>query len=702
MSAPSARRPRPAGAVPGQVAGRLVGREREVAALAEALGAGRSCVVHGAVGTGKSALLAVASSIAVRSGLTPVRAWPGADRRAVLVVDDADQLPAEQLQRLARFRGPVLVAGDLDPDAVPVLLPDAERVAVRPVGAEAVAELVRRRAGAEVPPEVTRLFLRFSGGAAGVLSDALDLVAEGGLTAACLRDTLPSLRLPRLLRAVRRRWDSLDAGAVAVGRALAVLGETSLDVLCEVAGTPSLEALAAFERLVDARVAADGPMRVCSPALGHAVRHEMAPQDRERLHRTAARVLHRRRDTATAVAGHVVACAEPVAQPWVAPVLSAAARLHRAAGRAGDAARCLRAAVREPMDDRVAAEVADGLAELHLRCGVAPRAGELGRLAGGDRLGAVVLDWQCDEELLGLELGPVASAVSAAHAGAADRSGGPALRAFWLSLRGDGAELAEQVLGAVADGAGDAVPDLVFAGLALLHSTSDYAAVLLELVPRLRARLVGAEDDWLVALEAWAHRANGDHTAVSRLVRELTARTSPARGCAALGAAAFAASAVDGGVPDEAAELLGRLGYAGTLPPAWVCTTLLHHRGRMHLELGSPRAALADATECGERLALWRADNPAIAPWRLVAAAAKARLGARATAREPVRRIGAAWGRLTPHESRIVRLALAGETNRAIATRFGVTQRAVELHLTRVYRKTGISRRVQLSAVFGD
>ncbi|WP_237047985.1 LuxR C-terminal-related transcriptional regulator [Lentzea guizhouensis] len=49
-----------------------------------------------------------------------------------------------------------------------------------------------------------------------------------------------------------------------------------------------------------------------------------------------------------------------------------------------------------------------------------------------------------------------------------------------------------------------------------------------------------------------------------------------------------------------------------------------------------------------------------------------------------------------------MRLALDGETNRAIATRFNVTQRAVELHLTRVYRKVGISRRVQLSAVFGD
>ncbi|KOV83411.1 LuxR family transcriptional regulator [Nocardia sp. NRRL S-836] len=701
MGAPSPRRLGPVGAATGQAADRLVGREREIAALTEALGEGRSCVVHGAVGTGKSALLAVASSVAVRSGLTPVRTWPGADRRAVLVVDDAEQLPAGGLERLARFRGPVLLAGDVDPDAVLDLLPGAARVAVRPVGAAAVAELVRRRAGADVPPEVAELCLRYSGGAPGVLSDVLDLVPDNGFTVAFLRDALPSLRLPRLLRAVRRRWSGLDAGAVAVGRALAVLGEAALDVVCEVAGLPSFEALAAFERLVDARLAADGPMRVRTPALGHAIRHEMAPHAREQVHRTAARVLHRRHDTATAVAEHLVACAEPVALPWAAPVLAAAARLHRAAGRPEHAARCLRAAVREPVDDRVAAEVAAGMAELHLRHGIAPRAAELRRFAGDDRLGAVVVDWQCDESVLGLEFGPVAMSVSAANAAAADGLGGPALRAFWLSLRGDCSELAGQLLCDIANGVSDPMPDLVFAGLALLHGTSGHPDVLLGLAPRLRSRLAGTEDDWLVALEAWAYRANGAHAEVSRLVRDLAARTSPARGCTALAAAAFVASAVDGGVPDEARELLGRLGYAGTLPPAWVCTTLLHHRARMHLELGSPRAALADAAECGARLASWRADNPAIAPWRLVAGAAKARLGETAV-RGPARRIGAAWGRLTPHESRIVRLALAGETNRAIASRFNVTQRAVELHLTRVYRKVGISRRVQLSAVFGD
>jgi DNA-binding NarL/FixJ family response regulator len=496
------------------------------------------------------------------------------------------------------------------------------------------------------------LCLHFSGGAPGVVSDVLDLVPQ--LDA--VRDSLAVLRLPRLLRAVRRHWQVLDADAVAVARALAVLGSAPLDVLCEVTGMGSYRTLAAFERLVDARLAVAEPMRIQTPALSHAIRHEMAPESRERLHRKASDVLHRRCDPPAAVAEHVVACAEPVGAQWVAPVLHSAARLHRQAGRPEHAARCLRAALREPMDDRTAAQVVIGLADLHLRCGIPPRADELARCrqrvsfdAGAmDRLAAVALDWQCDEDVLG--------ALGSSPVVPPDPE--QALR-----------ELPES---------GPLMPSLALAGLGLLRAGS---VAVLDLAPRLRARLVGAENDWLVALEMWAHRENRDHAEVARLMRDL-AQASPARGCVALGAGAFVASCVDRGRPREALEVLVRLGYTGTLPPAWACVPLLHHRARMHLALGAPRAALADAE---------RAEVPELLDL------------ARAALAEPrQRRVrGAAWDKLTPHESRIVRLALDGETNRAIASRFNVTQRAVELHLTRVYRKTGISRRVQLSSVFG-
>ncbi|MFH8788686.1 helix-turn-helix transcriptional regulator [Streptomyces roseoverticillatus] len=56
---------------------------------------------------------------------------------------------------------------------------------------------------------------------------------------------------------------------------------------------------------------------------------------------------------------------------------------------------------------------------------------------------------------------------------------------------------------------------------------------------------------------------------------------------------------------------------------------------------------------------------------------------------------------LTPHERRITRLVLAGHTNNDIAARLGVSCRAVEQHLTRVYRKLSIRRRAQLAPALG-
>ncbi|MEV6241984.1 LuxR family transcriptional regulator [Lentzea sp. NPDC051838] len=646
-----------------QAGGVLVGREREIAALTRALsGGGRSCVVHGATGMGKSALLSVASSIAVRSGMRPVRglrALSGGD--TLLLVDDVERLSAEEAERLARFRGAVVLAGDFDPESPPDgladLVADAERVPLRPVDALAVAEMIGRRCDAG--PEITALCLDYSGGAPGVVSDVLDLLEPDEISGDALRE----LRLPRLLRAVRRYWQVLDADAVTVARALAVLGRAPLDLLCEVSGMSSYDALAAFERLADARLTSGDRLR--SPALSRAVCQEMPPDLRQRLHRAAAEGMRRRSDPATAVAEHVVACVEPVGAQWVAPVLRTAARLHRAAGRPEQAVRCLRAALREPMSGSVAAQVAIGMADLHLRSGIAPRADELARCwqrlsaegnPGGalDWLAAVVLDWQCDEDVLGVLAGQEEPP-------------------DWFRALQSG-ESAEQVLSDLPE---PAMLSLVLAGLGLLRGGS--SRVLLDLP--LRDRLVGAEQDWLVALEMWAHRESGRHAEVFRLMHSLAERASPSRGCVALAAAAFVASCVDCGRLREAREMLVRLGYTGTLSPAWVCIVLLHQRARLHLALGSPRAALADADRAGvdELVVQARA--------ALVERPAAVRCGA--------------WGKLTPHESRIVELALEGETNREIATRFNVTQRAVELHLTRIYRKAGISRRVQLSSVFG-
>ena len=53
---------------------------------------------------------------------------------------------------------------------------------------------------------------------------------------------------------------------------------------------------------------------------------------------------------------------------------------------------------------------------------------------------------------------------------------------------------------------------------------------------------------------------------------------------------------------------------------------------------------------------------------------------------------------LTPSELRVAELAAAGHTNRDIAQRLFVTQKTVEAHLARTFRKLGIESRAQLAA----
>lgn len=52
---------------------------------------------------------------------------------------------------------------------------------------------------------------------------------------------------------------------------------------------------------------------------------------------------------------------------------------------------------------------------------------------------------------------------------------------------------------------------------------------------------------------------------------------------------------------------------------------------------------------------------------------------------------------LSAHESRLARMMVDGMTNQQMAACLGVSSRAVEQHITRIYRKLAISRRAQLA-----
>ena len=82
-------------------------------------------------------------------------------------------------------------------------------------------------------------------------------------------------------------------------------------------------------------------------------------------------------------------------------------------------------------------------------------------------------------------------------------------------------------------------------------------------------------------------------------------------------------------------------------------------------------------------------------------------LGARPWEERARSRIGSISGRapardeLTPAERRVAGLVVQGHTNREVAAALFVTDRTVETHLSRIYRKLGVRSRTELARLYG-
>jgi DNA-binding CsgD family transcriptional regulator len=157
-----------------------------------------------------------------------------------------------------------------------------------------------------------------------------------------------------------------------------------------------------------------------------------------------------------------------------------------------------------------------------------------------------------------------------------------------------------------------------------------------------------------------------------------------------LGTALRAAAAVRGGEAglahlEEAVAVLegssARLVLAQALADYGA---LLRQLGRRRKSRDPLRRALALADECG-------------AP--VLAERARAELAAGGGRPPPAETEGLAA--LTPAERRVAALAAQGPTNREIAQTLFVTEKTVEIHLSRAYRKLGIRSRWQLAEFAG-
>ncbi len=192
---------------------------------------------------------------------------------------------------------------------------------------------------------------------------------------------------------------------------------------------------------------------------------------------------------------------------------------------------------------------------------------------------------------------------------------------------------------------------------------------------------------------ALAHLRNGDARAAGQLAREHVDLARRGGSPYAMAGALRALAAVDAG-PDRVQHLLrARAVLAGAAA------------GRLSAQIDTDLAGLlllTHAPDAEERaLALLRAAEDHAGRQELWPLQGRVRRLLDRLGEQPRKVQTEAMAALTVSERRVARMAADGLTNRQIANELVVTVKAVEWHLSHVYRKLGISSRTNLAATLG-
>ena len=297
----------------------------------------------------------------------------------LLVVDDAHWADAPSLRFvdvLARRIEDLPVAAAIamrpaepgaEQDLLDSLVLSPQGSVLRPgtLSTEAVHSLLETALDREVHPAFAATCAELTGGNALFVRElARTLRGEGFKGAASELDAVRAAVPPSVARSVVGRLRHLSAPALALVKALAVLGGRG--------ELRHLRALAHLEGSSDdahAEAAASGLLEVERPQFVHplvaeAVRAEMPASERDALHRKAADLLVEDVADQDSIAAHLMAT-EPDGDPDVARRLAAAGRRALAGGAADAAARLLERALREPpaTEERAAVLLDLGIAE---------------------------------------------------------------------------------------------------------------------------------------------------------------------------------------------------------------------------------------------------------------------------------------------------------------------------------------------------
>ncbi|SCL14060.1 regulatory protein, luxR family [Micromonospora nigra] len=424
------------------------------------------------------------------------------------------------------------------------------------------------------------------------------------------------------------------------------------------------------------------------PAVGQAVLDGMTTEERARLHRAAAILLHADSAPPTRIAPHLVGT-DHLNEPWMAQTLLDAGEQLMLDGEVETARRFLRRANRDCADECLRARIRSALASAEWRVdpqaavphlvGVATavRAGHLGSRQAAGPIQYLLWHGQVDRarELI-RHLDDRADGVDPRSAAELLVTRGwmttlyPAVAAYTdrgpLPVR-DPLTLARvkrrlqgiTMLGSVLERGDAAVvedAERVLTTLRLDDEASIWTAVCVVVA------LIYA--DRLDLAEEWCHRltdtaADRRHPTPSAVVRALAAAVAARRGDLphardlaeeALNRLTPKGWGVFIGIPlsvrlmaltglhewDDAAQCL-RTAVPAALFETPFGLLYLHARGGYALASGNPDGALADFQLCGQLMTAWRLDLPALVPWRTEAARALLLMGRRQQAEKLIR-----------------------------------------------------------------
>jgi len=658
----------------------------------------------------------VASEPAILHGLYWLVAGLASRGPLLIAIDDAQWADAPSLRcalYLARRSGDlpvalILTARPPDPSAPdPMLteLADGRPVfELPPLSEAAVAGLIGAATGADVAPAFAAAVRVAAGGNPFLTFELIRAAtAEGLEPTEDAVGRLGQLATAGVDRSVRRRMGRLSPAAVALARAIGVLGEeTELRHAAALAELGEREAARAAASLVAADILGRGtPLRfahalVRTSVIGEA--GEAGEAERDVLHARAARLLDADGVAAARVAAHILASA-PRGDPWAVEVLRRAARDAVAQGAPQPAVTALRRALEEPPQPSLRGDVLLelGLAETHADSAasvehLAEAAASLvdrethttAALAHAQGLMVLMRPGEAVEVLL-TEL----DAAERHDRELAFRIAAQLAFATRVSMGGrDGARARVERLAREATGASDGERRLLAALADEELGTSGSAAKTAELATRLLDlhggvktwRPVGPEGSAIVSLlvadqlevaasaiepalaiaQAMGSAVGFQHGAalrgycrwqdgaLQRAEADLRAAVETGREYGhqfppAIGC--LVSLLVERGALAEADALLQECGLAGAVPRVMLFSTLLFSRAELRRSQGRRAEAIADAREAGARYLDSGITRP-VPPWRSLLAlllAADARHEALTLAREEVD-AAAEWG----------------------------------------------------------